>query len=373
MHTAKRAALRRLGMAAGLFILAGIFRQLDYALSPLSSAMCFLMTNLIYIALALAWGISVRRRILHRDMRRYLMLSCAMAVFWLLLRAAKYRYFQSDGISRALWYCYYIPQIFAPLFGLFAALALGRREDEPIPPCLRLMYIPACLLVLCVLTNDGHQMAFRFLTARMSDRADYAHGVIYYAAMGWAIALMLASVGIIFHKCRVSESRSRAWIPLCVFLLGALLSVASFANVYTFHKVPECCCLTFIALWESCLQIGLMPTNGNYQLFFAESALAAQIADRDGRVLYRSKSAPVLTREQMRAAYDAPLMLSSDERLQSAPIHDGFVYWVENVALINRVKVRLEETRALLHEENELVRAETALRQIGRASCRERV
>ena len=182
----------------------------------------------------------------------------------------------------------------------------------------------------------------------MSDGADYAHGFFYYAVVGWAIGLMLASVGIILHKCRVSESRSRAWIPLCVFGGGALLSLASFTNVYTFHKGPECCCLTFIALWESCLQIGLVPTNGSYRLFFTESTLAAQIADRNGQVLYRSKAAPILTREQMRAACDAPMMLSPDERLQSAPVHDGFVYWVENVAPLNRAKARLEETRALL-------------------------
>ena len=363
MRAAKHESTRRLCMAAGLFVLAGVFRQLDYALAPLPSAMCFLATNLIYIALALVWGISIRRRILRRDMRRYLLLSCAMAVLWLLLRAVKYRYFHSDGISRMLWYCYYIPQIFAPLFGFLAALALGQSENERLSPRLRLVYIPACLLLLAILTNDRHQLAFRFLTERMSDGAAYAHGAVYYAAMGWAIALMLASVGVIVLKCRVSQSRSRAWIPLCVFLAGALLSVASFANAYTFHKVPECCCLTFIALWESCLQIGLVPTNGNYRLFFAESALAAQIADRSGHVLYRAKSAPALTREQMRAAYNAPLMLSSDERLQSAPVHDGFVYWVENVAPINRAKARLEETRALLTEENELVRAETVLRR----------
>lgn len=363
MPALKHDSMRKLGIVAGWFILAGVFRQLDYGLSPLLSAMCFLATNLIYIALALVWGISIRRRILHRDVRKCLLLSCAMAVLWLLLRAFKYRYFQSDGISRVLWYCYYIPQIFAPLFGFFAALELGRSEEALLPPWMRLMYVPACLLLLGVVTNDGHQLAFRFLTARMSDRAGYAHGVVYYAAMTWAIALMLASVGIIFHKCRVLESRSRAWIPLCVFLFGALLSTASFANAYTFHKVPECCCLTFIALWESCLQIGLVPTNGNYQLFFTESALAAQIAVRDGQVLYRSQSAPTLTHEQMQASHDAPLMLSADERLQSAPVHDGFVYWVENVAPINRMKVRLEETRALLNEENELVRAETALRR----------
>lgn len=187
MPALKHDSLRKLGIAAGWFILAGVFRQLDHALSPLLSAMCFLATNLIFIALALVWGISVRRRILHREMRRYLLLSCAMAVLWLLLRAFKYRCFQSDGISRALWYCYYIPQIFAPLFGFFAALELGRSEEALLPPWMQLMYVPACLLLLGVLTNDGHQLAFRFLTGRMSDGAGYAHGVVYYAAMAWRL------------------------------------------------------------------------------------------------------------------------------------------------------------------------------------------
>lgn len=251
-----------------------------------------------------------------------------MAVLWLLLRAVKYRYFQSDHLSRMLWYGYYIPMIFAPLFGFLAALELGRREERPLSPHLRLLYLPAVLLLLGILTNDRHQLAFRFLTERMSDGADYAHGFFYYAVMGWAIGLMLASVGIILHKCRVSESRSRAWLPLCVFGGGALLSLASFTNIYTFHKGPECCCLTFIALWESCLQIGLVPTNGSYRLFFTESTLAAQIADRNGQVLYRSKAAPILTREQMRAACDAPMMLSPDERLQSAPFTtDSSIGW----------------------------------------------
>ena len=193
MRAAKHESLRKLCIAACLFLLAGVFRQMDHTLPPLPSAVCFLMTNLIYIALTLVWGISIRRRILHQNMRRHLLLSCAMAVLWLLLRAVKYRYFQSDHLSRMLWYGYYIPMIFAPLFGFLAALELGRREERPLSPRLRLLYLPAVLLLLGILTNDRHQLAFRFLTERMSDGADYAHGFFYYAVMGWAIGLMLAS------------------------------------------------------------------------------------------------------------------------------------------------------------------------------------
>ena len=96
MSTAKRASLCKIAAAAGLFILAGFFRQAERTLPPLPSAACFLSTNLIHIALALAWGVSISRRILNKRVRGYLLLSCGMAVLWLLLRAMKYRYFGSD-------------------------------------------------------------------------------------------------------------------------------------------------------------------------------------------------------------------------------------------------------------------------------------
>lgn len=130
MAGVKRRSMAKLCLALGLFILAGVFRQLDRAAPPLPSAVFFLLTNLIYIGLAMAWGFSISHRILHRGVRRYLMLGCAMAVLWLFLRAVKYRFFEAGEINRYLWYLYYVPQVLAPLFSLFAALQMGRREDD---------------------------------------------------------------------------------------------------------------------------------------------------------------------------------------------------------------------------------------------------
>lgn len=98
MAAAKRKSIAKLCIALGLFILAGFFRQLDRVTAPLPSAACFLLTNLIYIGLAMAWGFSISRRILHRNDRRWLLLGCAMAVLWLFLRAVKYRFFSDDTI-----------------------------------------------------------------------------------------------------------------------------------------------------------------------------------------------------------------------------------------------------------------------------------
>ena len=363
MAAAKRKSVAKLCLALGLFVLAGFFRQMDRLSAPLPSAACFLLTNLIYIGLAMAWGFSISRRTLHRDDRRWLLLGCAMAVLWLFLRAVKYRFFSDDAITRHLWYLYYVPQILAPLFSLFAALQLGRREDDALSRKWYLLFIPAVLLIGGVLTNDLHQLVFRAVPGAATLETDYTHGWMYYLAMTWIVGLLLATGIIVYRKCRVSESRRYAWIPLCVFLGGFALCALSFANIYTFHKMPECFCLTFAAFWESCLQVGLLPTNGHYRFFFSESTVAAQIVNGRGEPVYRAKNAPNLTPDQLEAAACESILLNADTRLQSAPVQDGRVYWLEDISKINRIQAQLAEINARLSEENELIQAENELKR----------
>ena len=363
MAAEQRSSVAKLCLALGLFVLAGFFRQMDRLAAPLPSAACFLLTNLIYIGLAMAWGFSILRRILHRNDRRWLLLGCAMAMLWLFLRAVKYRFFTDNTITRHLWYGYYVPQILAPLFSLFAALQLGRREGTAFSRRWYLLFIPAILLIGGILTNDLHQMAFRSMPGAATLETDYTHGWVYYLAMTWIVGLLLATGMIVYRKCHVSESRRYAWVPLCVFLGGFVLCALSFTNAYTFHKMPECFCLTFAAFWESCLQVGLMPTNGYYRYFFSESTVAAQIVDGHGTPVYRAKNAPNLTPDQLDAAAHESILLNADTRLQSAPVQDGRVYWMEDISKINRIQGRLAEINARLSEENELIQAENELKR----------
>ena len=363
MADIKRKSIAKLCLALGLFVLAGFFRQMDRLAAPLPSAGCFLLTNLIYIGLAMAWGFSISRRILHCDDRRWLLLGCAMTVLWLFLRTVKYRFFSGDTVTRHLWYLYYVPQILAPLFSLFAALQLGRREDAAFSRRWYLLFIPAALLIGGILSNDLHQMAFRSVPGAATLQADYTHGWMYYLVMTWIVGLLLATGIIVYRKCRISESRRYAWVPLCAFLSGIVLCALSFANTYTFHKMPECFCLTFAAFWESCLQVGLIPTNGYYRYFFSESTVAAQIVDGQGRPVYRAQNAPDLTAGQLDAAAREAILLNADTRLQSAPVQDGRVYWVEDISKINRIQAQLAEINARLSEENELIQAENELKR----------
>lgn len=217
----RRKTITEVCVIGGLFVLAGCLRMADRVLPPLPSAICFLLTNLLYMGLAMAWGFSISHRVLQRSVRLNLLLGCGLAMLWLFMRAVKYRFFGSGTVGRYLWYSYYIPLILAPLLSFYAALGVGRQDEERLPHAWYALLIPAGLLIAGVLSNDVHQLAFRF--AQSPEKGSYTHGALYTLVMIWGVGWMTAAVAMIFSKCRVLENRKKAWIPVCVFAGGWML------------------------------------------------------------------------------------------------------------------------------------------------------
>ena len=78
---------------------------------------------------------------------------------------------------------------------------------------------------------------------------------------------------------------------------------------------------------------------------------------------YISENAVELTREQMTAARDRPLMITEDLRLKSYPVRGGRVYWTDDLAEVNRMNRELDEVRRQLSEYNVLLKAQTAMKK----------
>ena len=106
MWGTRRKTITEVCVIGGLFVLAGCLRMADRVLPPLPSAICFLLTNLLYMGLAMAWGFSISHRVLQRSVRLNLLLGCGLAMLWLFMRAVKYRFFGSGTVGRYLWYSY---------------------------------------------------------------------------------------------------------------------------------------------------------------------------------------------------------------------------------------------------------------------------
>lgn len=81
---------------------------------------------------------------------------------WLNFKVMKYYICTDVNVSRYFWYLYYLPLVGIPLYTLFASLFIGKTEDYRLKWQVKLLYIPAALLFLMIMTNDLHEFAFSF-------------------------------------------------------------------------------------------------------------------------------------------------------------------------------------------------------------------
>ena len=313
--------------------------------------------SLIYIALYIGWGISVSKRIIQVQVRHYLIAVSGLMVFWFVIRSMRYYFITDIGIARQLWYLYYLPMLFIPLFSLFVAISLGKPENARLSKtALLLLSIPTVLCLLLVLTNDLHQLVFSFPEGEVwtDDNMSYSFG--YFFVIGWEILCALAAFVIMIIKCRLSYRKK--YLP---FLLLACSIVYAFIYVSGVEwmqliggDIAAAQCLMFTGILESCIQCGLIQTNTGYQALFEAGSIGAQIVDTDYDTRYASSNAPKLSAEIMRSAESEAAKLDSKTLLRSSKIPGGHVLWQEDITDITALLEKLEENRKTIAESNDV-------------------
>lgn len=320
--------------------------------------------HLIPCGLLIAWCVSISKRILQDQVRRYLLSAGLLMLFWMVVRTVKWEFFlETCRATRMCWYAFYIPIILIPMIGVFVANYAGRPEDYEAPRGMNLLYIPALLLIALVFTNDVHQKVFAYPKGIGNfGLGDYSYRWGYFTVLAWVGVLTGASILTLFRKSRSPGRYWRRKLPL--FVLGAALiyGILYGARLLVRSDITLGFCIFIVALLESCIQSGLLRSNTGYETLLESTTVAAQIVDRDNRVCYASGTAGSLTEEQMLAAEQAPVRMGQ-RRLSSAPITGGRVLWQDDVSHINRLMDQLRETGVRLAEEGDLLRAEIALRE----------
>ena len=318
-----------------------------------------ILRSLIYIALYIGWGISVSKRIIQVQVRHYLIAVSGLMVFWFVIRSMRYYFITDIGIARQLWYLYYLPMLFIPLFSLFVAISLGKPENARLSKtALLLLSIPTVLCLLLVLTNDLHQLVFSFPEGEVwtDDNMSYSFG--YFFVIGWEILCALAAFVIMIIKCRLSYRKK--YLP---FLLLACSIVYAFIYVSGVEwmqliggDITAAQCLMFTGILESCIQCGLIQTNTGYEELFMVSRLGAQITDQGNTVCLASSNAVGLTDEQRMSAKTHPVLADKTTLIKSKPIRFGHVLWQEDVSELTEAIEQIEENCRDLSERNRIHR-----------------
>lgn len=332
----------------------------------------------IYIFLFAAWGVLLNRRIIQVQLRRYMIGIAGSMAFWFLLRTLKYHIIVDGSfpdMQRLIWYAYYIPMLMLPMFALFAAISLGKPEQYRTPFPLRLLWIPAALLALTVLTNDFHQMIFSFPTEYPVWTDDHYHyEIMYWIVLAWIVVSVLLAFGIILYKCRIPRNKTCLWLPLIPFSLMiayGILYITAHSVIAPFAgDMTAANCVLIALFFESCIQCGLIQSNSHYTELFMASTVGAQITDKDLKVCYTAENVKPVEKRILERAKSKAVILEDGTRLCSEPILGGYVYWQEDIsallAVLDELSVTKEELKTyggLLEEENKQKRRRKKLEE----------
>ena len=311
---------------------------------------------LLYLLLFALWGFSLDRRIIQKQALHCLRLTAALMLVWLILRTLKYEFVTDLTAARYLWYLYYLPMLFIPLFGVYIALSLGKSEEFHLTGWIGALAIIPAVLFLLVITNDLHQQAFAFSSGVPGepDNSSYSHGPVYFCCLGWMVACMFFSLILLLKKIRVpngSEKRIRPFVIACITVLYGILYLLGLPAVrWWLGDMNVTLCLLYAAIYESCIRCRMIQSNTGYVELFEASTLAACIADRDGNIVLRSRAADA----DMVCPKNGLQSIRPDGiRISSAPISGGYAVWQDNVRPLTELRAKLSENKTKIKNNKE--------------------
>lgn len=319
---------------------------------------CGMIRSAIYIELFIAWGVSLHRRIIQPQVRRYLTSISVLVVFWMTVRTIRYSLDECIWLMRYLWYLYYLPMLLIPLLAVFVALSLGKPDNFRLSKWTGLLYIPTAALLLLVLTNDLHQFVFVFPEDAIVWVNDYSYALGYFLAVGWVVSCTITALVVMLIKCRIPHSRTVLMLPFAPAVVALIYGVLYYFRVpwlkFLTGDMTVVFCLLIVAILECCIECGLIQSNTGYEELFMVSRLGAQITNQENAVCLASANARALTEEQRISTKTQTVSADKSMIVKSQPIGFGHVLWQENVAELTEANEQIEENCRDLAEHNRI-------------------
>ncbi len=357
---------RKKALISGSIILLAVFAAYIFRLIGRG---CFYPTlfsylrSFIYIGMFAAWGLSVRQRIVQKQVRRYLTGVSLLLILWFTLRSAKYFIFWQPNVTRYLWYLYYLPMLFVPTLALLIAMSLGKPDEYKLPKSVWLLFAVSGALLILVLTNDLHQLVFSFSkNADIWSDESYGYGVCYFAVIGWQVLCAAAALVVMLFKCRLKNRKPR-FLPVIPLIVSLNYLVLNYIGIpwqkELFGDVTAFQSLMYMLCFEACIACGHIHSNSRYADLFASSVgTSAQITDMSFNVQYAAMDTKPISREKMMHAIQSPVTLADGLNLHTMPIGGGYAVWTEDVSALLEARENFEGLAEELAERNEILRYE---------------
>ena len=322
-----------------------------------------ILSALLIVVAILLWKGTVSHRMIRRDVRRVVIVMSWLMVGWLLLRLLKYQLLSEGTLCRLCWYGYYLFQLALPVALLYLTEILDREEGEkrllrpPWPPL-----VVYALSVLLVMTNDFHQMVFRF-TPGGNWVSDYHYGPGYWIIMAFSLLFLISALWNLLRKGRRSPGRRGSILPL-LFCAGLLVYLAAYIKRIPLAWESDLTvniCILSVLFFEAVLHGGLIPVNIQYQRLFASAPIRLTLLDENGRTVLSSPGVRPISHsvwQRLRTDMHQPLLRDRDTLFHAVPVRSGMAVWQGDLSQINRLRREIQDVQTRLEAANTLLRDE---------------
>ena len=247
--------------------------------------------TLLFAILFTMWTIRLYYKLYDKKTRRYILFIGILIVFWMLIRIIRGVTIDIN-IKRICWYLYYLPLIFIPTLFYVCSNSLLSKMNKTRKIFI---YLISSILLILVLTNDFHELVFKFNNG-IYFHNDYNHYVGYYLIFIWIFYLFGGSmIKLAINRLKIKKDL-KVFLPLIVLLLGLIYTYLYILDVpYIRETNMSIVNSVLICLGiELAFYLDLIPNNKKYIQKFFNSNLDMAIISLDGKTKYTTCSFKVI-------------------------------------------------------------------------------
>jgi hypothetical protein len=150
-------------------------------------------------------------------------------------------------------------------------------------------------------------------------------------------------------------------LPLIIMIVSIVFWIAYALGVIE-SDLTTVDCLMITLLLESAIQVGLIPSNSNYEEIFNSTTVPVMIVDEECAPQYSSETVSEIATDEMKQAENGVLNCGNI-LLHSQSIKAGHVLWQDDITVLNELKEQLQDTISQLDEENDMLQAEIDVKE----------
>lgn len=307
------------------------------------------IVQIYYGAVVVIWAMSIQLRIIQMRVRNCLLLIASMLLIYLIFQVERYKLINSEAfLLRNVWYWYYVPMIGIPLLFYLISRTIYSDNEALLRPINILMMICGSCLCIGFVTNDLHGLAFHFADYNNVDQ-NYSLGPIYWGFVLYMFVLYAASLVNIIRKNQLIAIKRLSWMPLVVFIIGVIGAIVAETTEWLAYNgiriwnLTEWYAFIVIAILESSILIGLIPSNLGYIRMLESMPIPIELRDKSKKTILHSRHKS-LNEEQM--------------QINTFPILGGDITWAVDMSNLYKLNEQLEAATEQLKNRNNYLQTE---------------